>query len=237
MRTGLDKILDQGVEILRELKAMDRPRLTPKAFFAEACRIAETTPAKVAEFEDRLDQSVGLDQTRVFIRQLVKVYKGPAYPCPHNNLPKLLRCYGSDTVPGELAIIDGSLGLCQAVAAKTVTKRFPEAFGAVKSWSEHQRRYKELKDRLDDLYSKMRGAAITKDFEYDNEGISISDRQRGLTRLVFRRAPGVPIDGDLETGDWPRRLLEDCEKAIPAPKPRAPQRQRLYETTGAGAAV
>ena len=226
----LDVLLNEGAEVLRSLHRLDgNRRLTPDAFLTAACRIADCSEEELSEFENRLDGAIGVDETRIFIRRMVMAFKPSTYPTPHSNLPKLLRCYGSDTVPGELGIMDGSLALCQAVAAKTVTKRFPELFGEITDFAAHEKKTRQLRTRLDHLYSKMTDAVSGADFVIDNSTLLPDEKKRGLALVSFRRAPGISFG----MPDWPRLLVEDAERPIPRAEAKSnsiPRRQ-LDETT------
>lgn len=162
---------------------------------------------------NRLDNAVGVDDTRIFIRRMVMAFKSPTYPTPHSNLPKLLRCYGSDAVPGEIAIFEGSLALCQATAARSVTKRFPELFGEITDFAAHEKKTRQLRARLDHLYSKMEGVVSGADFVIDFESLLPDERKRGLCRARFRRAPSI----NFGVPGWPKLLVADAEAAVHSP--------------------
>jgi len=232
-QSPLDRCINEGIEVLRELKRMSRPRLSAKAFTRAAIKIADATPKDVAAFEDRLNNTLGCEHAKRFVRQMTLAFRSN-FPTPHADTGKMLRVYGDRETLADLLAVEGTPALAQAVAAKRAAERWPETFGKVEDWDKHQRRYAELRERLDGVYDQMRKAASALDFLYDDKGLLPSEKSRGLTRLVFRRAPGIPVDGDLATGDWARRLIEDCEKSVPA-EPAKPKRRRTRTRLGENA--
>lgn len=237
-QTKLDALVNRGIEILRELRRGERPRLSAKAFVKAALKIADCTPADLTAFEAKLAITPGCDDTRRFIRQMVLRFKDTrGFPTPHPDTGRMLNAYGTEGVVGELAVLAATPAMCQALAAREAADRFPENFGVVQDWDSHQRRDGELRKRLAEIHEEMRGAATTADFKSDLDGLLQSEKTRGLTRLVFRRAPGLAVSGDLQTGEWPRKLVEDCEQSIPAAPAKSPKRRKRRRLSEAAVAA
>lgn len=233
-KTKLDLMIDQAVNLKRKLRRLEEHRkLSAESFFDHACELAECVAADVDDFQEALDTAVGADSVRSFVRRMMKAFKGDNFPTAHPNMSKMLKAFGAVEVIGELAQLDNTpLAMAQALAAKLATERFPERFGEIDDWSKYEKKTADLRNSLAKIAEKMKSVVKGDDLDFDSshETLMPDERKRGLCRVSFRRAPGIVLADQ----DWPVRLIEDCEAAVPAKSPQS-KRVRLAEDVSASA--
>lgn len=232
-KTKLDNLIDRAIELRRLLRHLEEGRkLTYTAFMKEALAVANCAEKEIEQLGEDLKTRSGTRHANGLLRKLTKVLREPNYPCCPDDAAKVNRCYGSQEAVIELNNLGATLAMVIPLAVLEIKKRFgEEAFGVVENWSVHEKEALDLRRRITEIGEDMQSVVCGLDLNFDTETLLPDERKRGLARVSFRRAPGIV----LSDGGWPARLIEDCEKAIPAPKPRATKRQRLYE--GVGAAV
>ena len=237
-KTKLDGLIDQATELRRNLRRLEEGRkLTFSAFMKEALIVANCSEKQVEQFGEDLKTRSGTRHATALVRKLVKVLREPNYPrCP-DDPAKVNRCYGSQEAVIELNNLGANLAMVLPLAVMEIKKRFgEEAFGVVENWSVHEKEALDLRRRITEIGEDMKSVVCGLDLDFDTTTLLPDERKRGLARVSFRRAPGIV----LSDGGWPARLIEDCEKAIPAPKPRAPLPKKVNRAQldeGAGAAV
>ena len=226
-QTALDKILDEAVAVRRKLRRLEENRkLTFPAFLAEALELADSTHQEIKDLDEKIKTHPGTHEAQAFLRRLVAALRESTYPrCP-SDPGKILNCYGSDGAAIELSNLGATISQAVAVAVMVVHRRWgDDAFGVIENWQKFETDTENLQSRLDHLADKMRAVVCGDDLDFDTSKASLlpSEIARGLCRVSFRRAPAISHSGE----DWPRLLIEDAERAVPALIPKAPKKKRI----------
>ena len=154
-----------------------------------------------------------MPEAQAFIRQLMTVIRGPHFPRPHSDVAKLVNVYGGTSSAQQLLSAGGTPAQAQALAVKQAYARFgKEAFGRVDDFDTHQAEIARMRNEVEGIYEQMRTAMAGTDLNIDTSKLTATERASGLARVTFRRAPAVSP----AQPDWPRLLIEDFERAIPA---------------------
>lgn len=209
-RTALDKLIDEGAMLVQGLQDLDhKPKLTGSAFIREAAKIAGVSVHKtaaidrrIARVQRRIAKAHGGDATRALVRTLARKFRGDNFPIPNPDAIRMVRLFGWDEAPAEITALGLTPSDIQLVAAAEAVRRWPEAFGRVTDWEHRTANVAHIRERLGPLYSEMRSAWHTSDILFDLD-ITQNERDRGLVRLHFRRAPGVFLVAD----DWPEAVV------------------------------
>ncbi|MCH7935942.1 MAG: hypothetical protein IH994_02480 [Proteobacteria bacterium] len=229
----LDVLLNEGAEVLRELKRFeDSRKLTFDAFYALALRIADCDKKRIAQVEKIIETKHGVEHIAAIVRRLSKEFSEARYVKPFPDPSKAVRIFGSTDLESQAAQHRILAGEVQALAVKACHERFgEEVFGVVENFDKHEAETKKLRTRLESIYSKMEGVASGADFVIDNSTLLPDERKRGLCRANFRRAPSISYG----VPGWPKLLVEDCEAAVPIAEPKSNSipRHRLNETASA----
>lgn len=216
-KTKLDAVLNEATEALRRLNRLEKNRkLTFDGFMKAALEIADCEESRIDGIEHILDTRHGVDLVLAFARRLAREFSAPQYVRPFSDPSKAVRIYGDENLEGQLGQHGLRAGEIQALAVRVCKRLFgEEAFGVVKNFARHEAEVTKLRARLDVLYGRVKDAVGADDLENSDDDLTPAERGRGLTRFVFRRAPGV-IFG---IAGWPRLLVQDCEAAVPKAEP------------------
>ena len=199
-----DKLLNEGVQIHDELAARERrPKLTAGAFVETAMKNAAAKPADLDALEERIGE---FDEVARFVRRLTDAFCEANYPVPPPapKFQKFGRVYGDPELDGQLARAGTGIGVAVALAARAAAARAAGAFGDIEDWTAHTRRCRDLRARLGQIHSELRGCYTAPDIVMDDETMTLTQRRDGLARMRFRRAPTV----NPGQPDWPVRLVE-----------------------------
>lgn len=231
MTTALDKLIDEGVGVLRQLRKADTDRkLNYRAFFTSSVKIASSSEKRIAEVEKIIAERHGVEEIVAFVRRYAKALAEPNYTRPFPDPSKAVRIFGSDGLNGQMGQHGIQAGELQALAVKTARERFgDDVFGTVKDFDQHERRTKKLRERLQLIHERMREVFSGADMEIDTsrETLMPSEIARGLARVTFKRSPDIsPADGE-----WSSRLVEAAERELP------PRRKRETLNDSASAAA
>lgn len=192
----LDQKLKQAVQIQHKLNLLPpTPRLSAKAFVAEAMRNAGIDESDLDGVAEKIEQS-SYSTPKSFLRTLTREVAGsPNYPRPPTDASRVERAYGSDNLLSELNAIGVSPLQVVAVAAKHVAERQPERFGTVSSWERFDAKRNDLERQRREIMMEIEKALTIDDLEFVND-VPPSERDRGLVRIKLKNY------GCLFTPDW-----------------------------------
>lgn len=231
--TPLDTLINSALGSRRKLRQLEEGRkLTYSAFLQEALELADCDQETIEQLGHALEgHTSSTQQANTFIRKLVATLREPNYPrCPRDPA-RCLRVYGNDGAFVELQGLGSTVSQAIALSVMQIKKRFgDEAFGEIEDWSEYEKETKALQNKITGISEKMPDVVSGLDLEFNFDDLNAEEKRKGLTRVTFRRAPGVV----LADGGWPLRLVEDCERPIPREaitpteiKVRKPHKRRL----------
>ena len=166
---------------------------------------AKTTPKRLAELQDEARHPAAAMVAK-FVDRMARELRERNWPraVPREKFLKCVGAYGQPELEAQLALIGYNVGEAIALATKRAAKRWPENFGPVTDWDPHRERTDALRGTLEGLYAEMRRAYSAADLVHDTESVTPSDRDKGLVRVVFRRAPNL----HLGMVDWPQQVVE-----------------------------
>ena len=220
-RTKFDKALDKALEIRRALDAAEAStKLSGPAFIRDACKLANCTEQRLIEIEDQLAKAVSnTGSAESFVRRMVAFFREPNAPNVPTDCGKFMRAYGSAEAAAQIAEMKATVGEFLALGVRQCTQRFPEAFGEVEDFEQHQARIADLRHRLVESYVCLEELVSGEDFEMDWASVTANERQAGLCRIRFRRHP----DTVFREG-WPVDLVSALLAYSDAPaKPKQPR--------------
>ena len=221
-KTKLDELVEQGVELTRELELLDADRkLSYVAFLKEALAIAGITEKRIGEVQKILAVKPGTDSIRRFVRRLAMEFRETRFPRPFDDPSKAARIYGSPELGDEMAQQSIKVGEIQCVAVLACKERFgKEVFGGVTDWRGHQKKTLEARQRLDLIYEQMPNAQTGEDVTYTDAYPAVlpSEKKGGLCKVTFNKWPSLSPS----MGDWRRLMILEATANPPKSK-----RQRL----------
>jgi hypothetical protein len=198
-------ILTEAVDVAHRLHRLEGSRkLTAGAFLRSAQKLyGGITDERVIEVEATLDRHAHLEAAQQFIRVTMAELRKPNYPSPPRDPQKALRLFGRAETGHQLASIGvtPSEALCAAIAR--LGREQEDAFGPVDDPAWHQQAIDGARKKLSEYYERLRDGYSAQDVVVDNSRSTQSDKDRGLTRLVFVAYPEV----SLAATDWPEQLV------------------------------
>jgi len=203
--TKLDLLINDGVDLLRHLRTLEaKKKLTAEGFAHHARVEAELSEARAKKLQAKLERKTGVDACQRFLKRAAREFSTATYPIPPRaaKADRALRIYGEPAqIAGELA----GLGILPvelvALAAMQSAEFYPQHFGTITDWTQHQIKAENARVALGVLYERMKSGWSAADIRVDRA--RDSDRERGLSRVVLVREPSLSIDMD----DWPEKLV------------------------------
>ena len=111
--------------------------------------------------------------------------------------------YGTEGLEGQVSLVGATIPIVYALAVRGVCRQKPEIFGDVHDLADYDGLVEEHQSQLTELFEQMTTWFCGEDLHIDRTSLTQEQRNAGLARITFRRAPDVPlVDG------WPERLLQ-----------------------------
>jgi len=88
-----------------------------------------------------------------------------------------------------------------ALAVSICAKRYPESFGKIADWEQHQQEIKNTRQEVDRFYGRMRESFSALDIMIDTSDLTPTQRDPGLLLCTFARWPHI----SLARPDWPEQ--------------------------------
>lgn len=200
----LDGLVDEAQALSAKLAEMTPFKGSIKSWLKEACAMVGCNQASLVILRNRVMKDESHFFARQFLRRVEKdMVASDNYCCLGSNATRIAAHFGSDPLAVELADMKVTTSEAVAVAVVSATINHPSAFGVVDDVPQHVKAIAEMEKALDGLLAEMKEAWSWDDLTVDNEGLTNDERDRGLVRAVFKRAPSISINAH----DWPKRLL------------------------------
>ena len=227
--TPFDRRLDKTLEVKRDLdRAESSVKLSAAAFLRDAMKVANCTEDRLDQIEEQLSETIAnVDHAQLFVRRMVAFFREPNAPNMPSDSGKFMRAYGSAEAASQISELKATVAEFMALAVKQCGERFPDAFGEVNDFQQHQDRIADLRRQVAESYVVMQEVVSGADLAMDWKSVTINERRAGLCRVRFRRCPDVVMaDG------WPVDLVDALLRYDDQPKrgrgrPRKTSRPRV----------
>ena len=201
MTTKLDRLLFTAAEHQQALDSMPARKLSATAFLRQALLHAgceETDLDRLAALIEKTD----VPEIFRFLRRVGKVIADGQNHQPDAKWSRLVGAFGTEGLEGQTSLLGASIPEIYALACRAVCRKKPEIFGQLDNLEDYDALIEEHKEQLAEIFAEMELWFTGQDLHIDRTSLTQSQRDAGLAKLTFRRAPDVPlVDG------WPQVLL------------------------------
>lgn len=167
MKVTIEKLLEQGAEIITELNSLQKnAKLSTSAFLKEALAVSGLNRRALKELDDKINAHPHLETIHAYIRSAcvsLRENTTPRMPSQLNRVRYLAR----SGFEGEAAVLGANYFSLFGIAVLRTTRSHPQVFGNIENWDSMLERVAMLEEKKETITHSIESCYTVSDLIFD----------------------------------------------------------------------